>query len=423
MKKILFPGSWFLSEETKLRRKKSFICAISNGQDSTFLFLFLFHLQKKGLLNFHLHYCQHFWQLQNFFSVEQITKLGFFSNLTVFITLPENKISTENQARLWRKNNMARVLVLEKIENLLLGHTFSDQNETILWYLIRGTSLKTFNLFDKKKILSIPIIESQFGLQRQPTQKKAKVLYHSVLCCQKYFFIQKYSKKTRLFLFKPPLNSLKTTSNNSSVQKKNCCLDFKKRIYENYVVLNNKNSFTSSFYSKIQQKKILVSLPLLSLSRSYILEIMVRYKVPLLTDTTNQTISFSRNKIRYQLLPLIRILFSKKFDFLLNNFLNLSKIEESETKKIIKNFQTVLKFQFFFNTNSSTYELNTKCLSRIATTRKKNSVLNKIFLNISPGMEKVLLKNLYRSYSDLILSFCNTENLYKVNKTNNKSTT
>ena len=207
------------------------------------------------------------------------------------------------------------------------------------------------------------------------------------------------------------------------VQKKNCCLDFKKRIYENYVVLNNKNSFTSSFYSKIQQKKILVSLPLLSLSRSYILEIMVRYKVPLLTDTTNQTISFSRNKIRYQLLPLIRILFSKKFDFLLNNFLNLSKIEESETKKIIKNFQTVLKFQFFFNTNSSTYELNTKCLSRIATTRKKNSVLNKIFLNISPGMEKVLLKNLYRSYSDLILSFCNTENLYKVNKTNNKSTT
>ena len=161
------------------------------------------------------------------------------------------------------------------------------------------------------------------------------------------------------------------------------------------------------FYFKTQQKDFIISLPLLAFSRSYILEIMVRYNLPILTDTTNQSIYFSRNKIRYQLLPLIRILFSKKFDFLLNNFLEISKLNQDETTKNIENFQFLLSFQFFF------YPRYSKTKAILKKQGGKGFLLNRIFINISTGKKKALLKNVYKKYSDKVLSFCNTKNFFK----------
>ena len=188
-----------------------------------------------------------------------------------------------------------------------------------------------------------------------------------------------------------------------------------------YLLLQNNKTFSHGFIWKNGNSQIKFSRPLLTYSRTDILKIIEKYKLPVLNDQTNQLIKFSRNKIRYKLIPIIRFLFSKNFDYLLNNFFQITKSEQEYLEKIFQNFS----FLFFFHLSFEKYNFLVSCnlidSKKILGPRKiflqkegsgeTNINTKQIFIVLSVGLQRKLLKKNYQEYTDNFLSFSNIENL------------
>ena len=91
------------------------------------------------------------------------------------------------------------------------------------------------------------------------------------------------------------------------------------------------------FYKK--QKKIKLKRPNLALNRIETFKLSIFWNLPIILDSTNQLMSFKRNKLRYQVLPILKLFFNPKLEEALIKFileLNLEKkyfsqkIKESE---------------------------------------------------------------------------------------------
>ena len=119
-------------------QKIRFFCTISSGQDSTATLFLLLHTNKKKSLQ--LLYCNHFWQIKNFFSARSLYQISYFSNLPYTFILPENRVLTENESREWRKKNFYRFSQVENLAFLVTGHTETDTVEKNLANVLRGTS-------------------------------------------------------------------------------------------------------------------------------------------------------------------------------------------------------------------------------------------------------------------------------------------
>jgi tRNA(Ile)-lysidine synthase TilS/MesJ len=128
------------SSQTKelLNKQTSFLCTLSGGQDSILAFFLFLHNKKKENLN--ILYCQHLWQLKNFFAVKFLFQLSFLNNIPYILILPQNLVLTENESRDWRQKNFYRISKIEYIQTSLTGHTQTDILEKNLNNLLRGTS-------------------------------------------------------------------------------------------------------------------------------------------------------------------------------------------------------------------------------------------------------------------------------------------
>jgi len=142
MKKSLSQSSYIVHKKTLFCSSNNIVCALSGGQDSILLLLILIHLQVTFNIKLQVIFCNHFWQIQNFYTIFEIWKLMFIFQIPVNFFFVEQTILNEEKARIWRQKNFSRSSEFFQSQNLILGHTGTDIIETALWHLVRGTSPK-----------------------------------------------------------------------------------------------------------------------------------------------------------------------------------------------------------------------------------------------------------------------------------------
>lgn len=177
-----------VSSQTKQlpNNQTSLLCALSGGQDSILTFFLLLHAKKKENLN--ILYCQHLWQLKNFFAVKFLFQLSFLNKIPYILILPQNLVLTENEAREWRKNSFYRVSQIEHSQISFTGHTETDILEKNLNNLLRGTSpagLSSFRFLNFRKktnlLFSSTNLNICFFLQGKKTRTLSQKIFFEEL--------------------------------------------------------------------------------------------------------------------------------------------------------------------------------------------------------------------------------------------------
>lgn len=139
-----------ITKQNLVRPTEFILITVSGGQDSICLFFILLQLKKQWKWNFGILYCNHFWQIEAFYTSSLIFKLGFLFLIPAYLSLPSENIFSEQKSRNWRYSKFRRLSHFYNYNIVVTGHTATDRIETILLQLIRGTStrgLTTLNWF------------------------------------------------------------------------------------------------------------------------------------------------------------------------------------------------------------------------------------------------------------------------------------
>lgn len=389
-----------VSSQTKElpKNQTSLLCTVSGGQDSILTFFLLLHTKKKENLN--ILYCQHLWQLKNFFAVKFLFQLSFLNKIPYLLILPQNLVLTENEAREWRKKNFYRVSQIEHIQISLTGHTQTDILEKNLNNLLRGTSpagLSSFSFLNLRKKTNLLFSSTNLNIccffkgentrnlsqeiffeelqKKNPNQikfqPKIKNPQGLLFLKKKEKFIKRKQKLSNRKNFKfcksfKIFNQPPISLNQVQVNKKKNSLITSPLIYKN---LSNKNSptpltnififsnskkcllknkitenqimflvqsFSFCFSNKFSNIPVTLEKPLEKTIRFTIARFVNLYKFPVLIDVTNFSSNFSRNKIRHQLIPFLRFLVHPNVESLLTNFLKIIYQEHQEREKEIQ---------------------------------------------------------------------------------------
>lgn len=334
MKKIIseINKSHFL-EKNILLVNNSCICGISGGQDSVLLFIILFHLKKQWNLNIKVLHFNHFWQKKNFFQSEQVWKLSFIFKTSIYIIPAENYLKNEKKARNWRKKGLKRINSIEKTKKILLGHTASDRIETSFWHLIRGTSSKGLTSL---KIKTILVVQNQFF--NFPLfsifNKKILYLYSESHLYRKFLLFKRNELKNKKSQYKKTNNK---KSKLNFLLKNNI---YSNRIYSSFSLRSSKKKTkTYSFLLfTINTSNTCIYRPLLRFHRNDIKIFLKKYRIPLISDQSNKSFRWSRNRIRQQLFPIIRFFFNPNSEYLFENFLEITLQENNYIELVITKF-------------------------------------------------------------------------------------
>lgn len=127
----------------KFISQNKLLISLSGGQDSTLVLFFLQLLQKQFAFLFVLLWCNHFWQIDSFYTTLHIAKVSFCFSSPLISFIPLNSVLSEHTARDWRHLTTDRASIFYEHNLCVHGHTKSDRVETILFNLIRGTKLLT----------------------------------------------------------------------------------------------------------------------------------------------------------------------------------------------------------------------------------------------------------------------------------------
>lgn len=306
MKQIISQMSFNVHQKSIIYPSTSLLCAISGGQDSILLLFILVHLRETLNLHLELIYCHHFWQRNNFYSLVHIFNLAYLLNIPIHITFAEVDLNSEQIGHNWRRKQFFRVGAFSNSKTILTAHTGSDQIETAIWHLLRGTSptglisLKQQNSFH----LTSRIIQNNCF----PNSFKKGNNYR-VLSNKKFYNKQTWSKPTKQLYYTIALESKKYNIDEQVFSKKVKVFSYR------------------FFKEKLNHLEILR--PLIEFHRDDITKIVKHNKLPIYIDKTNQSLQLNRNKIRLLLLPLFRFYFKTNCDLQIKKYLNIT-IEEQE---------------------------------------------------------------------------------------------
>ena len=106
--------------------------------------------------------------------------------------------------------------------------------------------------------------------------------------------------------------------------------------------------------TRFVNKNSKVSRPLLKMHRFEIRQFVRFWKLPIYSDQSNKKTNFSRNKVRKQLMPTLRIFFNPQIDTVLLNFAEIRKCEQLY-------FQNILNFLLKPQESYPAFFLEKKC--------------------------------------------------------------
>ena len=401
MKKLVLAINNNIHRKKLFKNSEKLIVGISAGQDSLALFFSLLHLKQQWNINIQLVYCHHFWQNINFLSFHHILQVAWIFKTPIYFFISQKSVYTENCSRLWRLHAFQRTALFQDCFDLsndnkkkitlkvLTAHTATDRLETSLWHLIRGTSTSGLVSLETKKDFFITLSNRQFVRNIKITQSfdcvfsvYGQKIYECIYTKLNIFKI----KNTSLYTVKNCINpqlycgpnkwhlgvSLTMKQRALTFAKKNLVLKQNKRINDlqlkiearlsikgvnkiGFIFNDNRGKYKFRNHNMFflynyvldstctpQISTISLLRPLSTIDRNYITNRIRFLKLPVLTDITNFHVGFSRNRIRYQLLPFIRYSFNQKFDRLFFNFIIISTFDneylEYLTDKMLSNW-------------------------------------------------------------------------------------
>lgn len=252
---------------------------ISGGYDSVLVLVVILHIFTLSKQKFVLIHCNHIWQKANIYMELEIQKFAYLANREICIAIPVNILKNEVQSRNWRLNICKRITNYVHIYNVQLGHTISDQLETLIWHLSRGTSLS--GLISLKNE-DFEIYKSYFRNQNIE-QKYTKILNHQIY--------ENYSSH--------PWNGKVETYRNTK----------------------------NSFFIYFTKKTICIDRLLIQNSRSSIKSLLNKQNLPYFHDKTNFWKKFVRNRIRILIIPLLRFYVAQNVN---NNIIKFRHVIEQD---------------------------------------------------------------------------------------------
>ena len=324
MKRNISRISFIVHQNQLLNVSDNLICGISGGQDSILLLIILYHFKKLYKLELNNIYCNHLWQIKNFYTSFQILKLSYLTNTPVSLFLAKTKLDSEEQGHFWRQKTFFQAGNYFSTSQLILGHTLTDQIETAFWHLIRGTSPK--GLISLKNINSFRITNvsnSLFDISNYSNikfQRKNKIFnINSTYLYKKKQKIKNLNKhnfqstKFKNLIFKVSLD----TSTKKKVSK------FTTKKY------GDCNTYYLYYFQVEKINHYKIKRPLLNFSRSTINKLIQQNNLSVINDNTNQSTKLIRNKIRLLVFPILHYYIKPKCEIQIKNFLNISEIEQT----------------------------------------------------------------------------------------------
>lgn len=134
-----FLGAFSSYKEDLLVRGSAPMVSVSGGQDSIFLAWTVFHFQRERQLSPMWLYYNHLWHTEGFFHGVLSFRLAFIFGWPVLYTLPFHPVYDEESAWEFRRRLRQRLCSFYGTGEVLLGHTKTDQIESFLFHLLRGS--------------------------------------------------------------------------------------------------------------------------------------------------------------------------------------------------------------------------------------------------------------------------------------------
>lgn len=376
------------SKKQQIKKYHLILCSVSGGQDSNLNFFVFLYLKQENCLK--TVYCHHFWQQKNFAACLLTFRLSFIFGVPYLLIFPNSFLLTENNSRGWRKKNFCRLSSLEKTPFFGTGHTQTDTLEKNLHNILRGVSSSSLNnqTFLNYKKTSIyyfsPVILNLKDYFDEVCENNKKKFFRQLFFnhpssknlifgnCLSFFPIKNLSQEV---LYKKNIQVKETFQFFKTRKNRNNSLFFNARRVQtiitkiekkgsgnfpfeqtsfvkhnisffkkyNFGEQTNIPSFSFCFYSKYFQSKVNSIQPIQAVERATVSKLMNLYDFPVLTDFTNFSDQFSRNKIRHQVIPFLKISFHKKIDSLITTFFKTVEKDNSENQKQLANFRFLCK--------------------------------------------------------------------------------
>jgi len=133
--------------------------SISGGQDSIFLAWTVFHFQNERQLAPIWLYYNHLWHTEGFFHGLHSLRLAFVFGWPVLYVLPFHSIDDEDSAWRFRRQLRGRLGSFYETNEVLLGHTRTDQMESFLFSLLR-CSLRQGSFLREQQFFPPPSTEA-----------------------------------------------------------------------------------------------------------------------------------------------------------------------------------------------------------------------------------------------------------------------
>lgn len=447
MQKFLYFTSTTSFKKVSFFRNKTFpqttkenprlLCTISGGNDSIvqyFLLLHLYNLAKQNFCYSRLNwdsqikkltivYCQHFWQPKNFLLTLFIFRIGYLSDCPYFIVLPTKDFLNENSSRVWRKKTFFRLSQIEKVSSLTTGHTKSDLFEKNLNNLFRGTTAKSLGYLNS---LELKKTQAIFFSQIFLNSKLKKFSISEFKLLPELHVLDQtrtiyFGDKTQFFVLNKSHRISKTRQKIFCFFNTQVISEKGNKVFFSFFSVSQKNisyqpyfrkifqSSSFNFYSKYSTREIHEIKLLENLQRETISELVKVYEFPTVIDLSNFSSNYSRNKIRHQVIPLIKSLFHKRVDIKISNFLETVNSNNTELQK--REYQIFLIFKLFVFNQLPLSKMDSSSESKLGKQNKKNQITlkNGYFRNQVKG-QRSLLHELVSDYRNVDLTFLQLSN-------------